>query len=75
MQLQMNIEFDKLVQLAKQLPLNQWTKLKREVEKTQRSEKSISELEAFLLSAPTFSEKQLEEISKTREAISQWREN
>lgn len=32
-----------------------------------------AELENFLLSAPTFSKKQLDEIAKTRKAINQWR--
>lgn len=73
MSTQRAIEFDQLVQLAKRLPLGQWTKLKQEVEKEQNIQNKPSDLEAFLLSAPTFSEKQLDEIAKDRKAISQWR--
>lgn len=73
MQLQVDIEFDQLVQLARKLPSKQWTKLKQEVDKQQSADNSVSELETFLLNAPTFSKKQLDEIAKTRKAIKQWR--
>jgi len=73
MQLQVDIEFDQLVQLAKKLPSKQWTKLKQEVDKQQPADRSVTELETFLLNAPTFSKKQLDEIAKTRKAINQWR--
>lgn len=73
MQLQVDIEFDQLVQLAKKLPSKQWTKLKQEVDKQQSTDRSVTELETFLLNSPTFSKKQLDEIAKTRKAINQWR--
>ena len=73
MQVQVDIEFDQLVELAKKLPAKQWTKLKQAVDEEQPSDKNASELETFLLSAPTFSKKQLDEIAKTRKAINQWR--
>jgi hypothetical protein len=73
MQLQLEIEFDQLVKLARKLPANQWDKLKKEVEQNQKTPKSRKELEDFLLSAPTFTKKQLDEIAKTRKAINQWR--
>jgi hypothetical protein len=73
MQAQVNIELDQLIKLAKQLPPTQWTKLKKEVEKEQVPTEETSNLEEFLLTAPTFSKKQLDEIAKTRKAINQWR--
>lgn len=73
MELQVEIEFAQLVKLAKQLPATQWTKLKSEVEKEKIEANQVSNLETFLLSAPTFNKKQLDEIAKTRKAISQWR--
>ena len=73
MQAQVDIEFDQLVKLAKQLPATQWTKLKKEVEKKSTSLKPHSNLVSLLLSAPTYSKKQLEEVAKTRKAINQWR--
>jgi hypothetical protein len=73
MQVQVDIEFDQLVKLAKGLPANQWTKLKQEVEKKIKTDRKVSGLETFLLTAPTFTKKQLNEIDKTRKAINQWR--
>jgi len=73
MQVQVDIGFEQLVNLAKQLPATQWKKLKTEVEKEAEHVDVTSDLEQFLLSAPTFNKKQLDEIAKTRKAISQWR--
>lgn len=73
MQIQVDIGFEQLVKIAKMLPENQWTKLKEEVEKESTDFKDSSDLEALLLSAPTFDENQLNEIAKTRKAINQWR--
>jgi len=71
MQAEVNIEFEQLVQLAKKLPSNQWKKLKKEVEEKECAESE--DLVSLLLSAPTYSKKQLNEIAKTRKAINQWR--
>lgn len=73
MQVQVDIAFDQLVKIAKRLPEKQWKKLKDEVEKDTDKSVETSDLEALLLSAPTFSKKQLDEISKTRNAINEWR--
>ena len=73
MQAQVDIEFDQLVKLVKQLPTPQWKKLKREVEEKVTVPEKNSELISLLLSAPTYSKKQLNEVAKTRKAINQWR--
>ena len=72
MQAQIDIGFDQLVKLAKQLPKEQWTKLKAEVE-TKEQAASSTDMLNFLLSAPTFNKKQLDEIAKARKEISEWR--
>ncbi len=73
MELHFDIEFEQLIKLAKQLPVTQWTKLKSEVENEKIGVNQVSDLETFLLSAPTFSKQQLNEIAKTRKAITLWR--
>ncbi len=73
MQAQVDIEFEQLVKLAKQLPTSQWTKLKKEVEEEVMNSTPNSDLVPLLLSAPTYSKKQLEEVGRTRKAINQWR--
>ena len=74
MKTQVDIGFDQLVQLAKQLPAQQWTKLKQEVEEQQSPKnKERDEFRKLLLNGPTFSKKQLDTVAKTRKAISKWR--
>jgi hypothetical protein len=73
MQAQVDIEFNQLVKLAKQLPATQWTKLKREVEEKVEVTDQNSDLISLLLSAPTYSKKQLDEVAKTRKSINEWR--
>ncbi len=75
MQVQVDIGFDQLVDIAKSLSPKQWDKLKHEIEK-KKSEENPSEfhdMETLLLSAPTFTKKQLDTIAKTRKAITKWR--
>ncbi len=74
MQVQVDIGFDQFVQIAKRLPATQWTKLKKEVETAvQPSDKERKEFRKLLLSGPTFSKKQLENIAETRKKIDEWR--
>ncbi len=73
MQVQVDIEFDQLVQIAKKLPAKQWTRLKAEVEAKPTIDKKRKELKEFLLNGPTFSKKQFETIAETRNAINKWR--
>lgn len=73
MQVQVDVGFDQLVELAKRLPIKQWVKLKQEVDNDEIANQPVYDLEGFLLTAPTFTQKQLDEIAKTRKAINQWR--
>lgn len=73
MQIQVDIDFDQLVQIAKRLPPTEWTQLKKEVEATELLDKDREEFRKLLLSGPTFSEKQLADIEETRKKIDEWR--
>jgi hypothetical protein len=73
MQAQIDIGFEQLVKLVKQLPKQQWTKLKSEVEEQDVQTDKTSDMLAFLLNGPTFNKKQLDEIAKARKEINQWR--
>lgn len=73
MQVQVDIQFDQLVQLAKKLPTTQWTKLKQEVEAKEPVDKEREDFRKLLLSGPTFSKKQLDTVAETRKKIDQWR--
>ncbi len=73
MQIQVDIAFDELIGIVKKLPKYQFLRLKSELEKQDKKNSDSQGLESFLLEAPTFSEKQLEEIELTRKAINKWR--
>ncbi|MCM5530528.1 hypothetical protein [Parasegetibacter sp. NRK P23] len=73
MQAQIDIGYDQLVKLVKQLPKKQWVRLKNEVEEKAASTSKSPDMLTFLLNAPTFNKKQLDEIDKARMEISQWR--
>ncbi len=73
MQVQVDIEFDQLVQLAKRLPHTQWTKLKQEVETKNPVDKDRQDFRKLLLGGPTFSKKQLDIVIETRKKIDEWR--
>ncbi|MPR35503.1 hypothetical protein [Salmonirosea aquatica] len=73
MQVQVNIEFDQLVQAVKSLPPNQLKQLLSKIEN--QAEKSLPEmdLEDLLLKGPVATEKQMAVIENNRKAINQWR--
>lgn len=73
MKVQVDIEFDQLVQLAKRLPATQWTKLKQEVETKNPVDKEREDFRKLLLGGPTFSKKQLDTVAETRKKIDEWR--
>jgi hypothetical protein len=73
MQIQVDIGFDDLIRIVKKLPKDQLLKFKKELEKQNTNDTRLQDLESFLLTAPTFSDKQLEEIERTRKVINQWR--
>jgi len=73
MQVQVDIGFEQLVQLAKRLPANQWTKLKQEVEAGAPVDKEREDFRKLLMNGPTFSKKQLDTIAETRKKIDEWR--
>ncbi len=74
MQVQLDIEFDQLLKMVKTLPSRQLQRLKAEIEKEAKAEKS-GDLETLLLNGPTATKKQLEVIDKNRKAINKWRTN
>ena len=73
MQAQIEIGFEQLVKLVKQLPKKQWNQLKSVVESGDLSPGSRKDMLDLLLNGPTFSEEQLHEIEKARKEINQWR--
>ena len=74
MQVQVDIAFEQLVRIVKTLPDTQWARLKKAVEENQSAPtQEIEDLKALLLSAPTFSQEQLDAVAEARKAINEWR--
>jgi hypothetical protein len=74
MHTQQEIQFDQLINLVRGLSDVQRRQLKAELDRLEKNASDTS-LEEFLLSAPTFSENQINTIEETRKAIDQWRKN
>lgn len=72
MQVQLEIAFDQLVRIVKNLPAAQQRKLKSEIDKETKIQAS-SDLEALLLNGPVATDEELERIANNRKAINQWR--
>ncbi|MGN6354939.1 MAG: hypothetical protein ACTHLB_16225 [Parafilimonas sp.] len=72
MQVQLDIEFDQLLEIVKNLSSGKLKQLKAEIEKETKSKKA-SDLETLLLNGPVATKKQIDTIVKNRKAINQWR--
>jgi hypothetical protein len=74
MQVQVDIQFDDLLKIVKNLPEKQLSILKKEIRLDPlKPDTKIQELKDFLLGGPTFSKKQLATVDRTRKSINQWR--
>jgi len=73
MQVQVDIGFEQLLKIVKELPAGKLRQLQAEIEKGVKDEKSMMDLETLLLNGPTASKKQLETIENNTKAINQWR--
>ena len=73
MQVQVEIGFDQLLKMVKELPSGKLKQLKVEIEKKSVKSKPVSNLESLLLNGPVATKKQIEIISNNRKAINQWR--
>ena len=72
MQIQVDIRFDELLKIVRELPSGQLKQSKAELEKGEVNDKAAG-LESLLLNGPTATKRQLEIIAKNRKAINQWR--
>ncbi len=73
MQAVVDIKFDELVKIVKNLPENKLSELRAEIEKEATQENDRVSFKSLLLNGPTFSNKQLNDMARTRKAINQWR--
>ena len=69
MELKVEIGFEQLVQAIKQLPANQFLKLKAEINKTVPTKTKKEQFRAFLLKAPVFTADQIALIEDAGKSI------
>ena len=73
MQVQVDIAFDQLVRIVKELPAAKLQQLEDEIKKSKAVDKHTSKLEELLMNGPTATQKQLDTIANNRKAINEWR--
>jgi hypothetical protein len=73
MQAIVDIKFNELLKIVKDLSETELAKLKAAIDQKTSSVNNRDVFKELLLNGPTFSEEQLDNISKTRQAINQWR--
>lgn len=72
MQINVNIGFEQLLQIVKDLPTAQLNQLKHEIEGKNKS-KNDDGLEQLLLNGPVATKQVLERLENNRKAIQKWR--
>jgi hypothetical protein len=78
MELKVDIEFDELLKLVKQLPASKLIQLKSAIENDiieTKSKEEISDFQRFLLEAPVMSDDQYEQFLENRKHFNEWRKN
>ncbi len=73
MQVQVEIPFEQLVKIVKNLPTRKLLLLKAEMEHQSNPEKKKNDLKSLLLEGPIATKKQLQTIENNRKSINQWR--
>ena len=73
MEVTVDVKFDELLKIVKNLPAGKLFILKEEIEKKAISDPNREAFKTLLLSGPTFSDEHLDEIAQNRIAINQWR--
>ena len=73
MQVEVDIAFDQLIKIIKNLPVSQLRKIQIEIEKGVKIEQNKNDLEEILLNGPTATKKQIKIIVGNRDEINKWR--
>ncbi len=76
MEIRLDIDYNQLLNLIKQLPATQIAKLKAELDKKnskEKPQKAKSDFQKFLLNGPIMSDEQYSSFVENRERLNQWR--
>lgn len=75
MKVQVDIQFEQLLKIVHDLPIQKLNKLKAALNKEQVNKISTKNLLSLLMNGPTATEKELNVIENNRKAINSWRTN
>lgn len=74
MQLTVNIQYNQLISILKNLPANQLAKVKSEIENIEIvSNTNISDFQKFILEGPVMSDEQYNTFKEHRKSFNKWR--
>lgn len=73
MEVKVNIPFQELVTLIRQLSPEQKAQIQKELAKDAKPTRKNSRLTELLLNGPIFTKKQINTMEETRKSIDQWR--
>ena len=76
MEVTIDLKFEQLKELIKQLPASQLKKLKAELSESflkKKAKKDVHKLQDFLLQGPVMSDEQFEAYQKNRKDLNVWR--
>ncbi len=76
MELKLDLNYPQILNLVRQLPVNQIAKLLVDAQSIPEEEKkneNIASFQAFLLSAPVMSDEQYDSFLENRKMFAQWR--
>ncbi|MBI5218113.1 MAG: hypothetical protein HY958_04205 [Bacteroidia bacterium] len=77
MELTVNLGFEQIIGLVRQLPANQIVKLKAELDDKYiiaKSETEITEFQEFLLRGPVMTDEQYNDFKQHRKRVNLWRQ-
>ncbi|MDR2147434.1 MAG: hypothetical protein LBE91_13340 [Tannerella sp.] len=78
MEMTMQINYEQIMGLIRQMPANQIERIKNEISDKYiqtRSVKDITDFQKFILSAPVMSAEQYDKFKQNRKDFNQWRTN
>lgn len=73
MEVRVQIPFQQLVDIVRQLPPTQKAKLQKVLDQEVKPSAKSSRLTEMLLNGPVFTDKQIKTIEENRKSINQWR--
>lgn len=75
MEIKLSIEYEQLIAIINQLPIDEVNKLKKEIDKitNERKVKAADDLESLIVDGPVMGDEKYNEFEENRKNFNQWR--